>query len=66
MIETDDIVAEFPFPRQKIYHGLFYGNHHDAVKYLSADTNVRINVPDGHTNTHHQISLEGIAENVFR
>jgi hypothetical protein len=59
-------VVEFPIPRQRVYHGLFYGNHHDAVKHLSADTNVRINVPDTHPSTHHQISLEGAADNVFR
>jgi hypothetical protein len=64
--EADDIVVEFPVPRQKIHHGLFYGNHHEAVKHLSASTNVRINVPDGHVTAHHQISLEGAADNVFR
>ena len=54
-------------PRQKIYHGLFYGNHHDAVKRLSADTNVRINVPDGNFGSSSSyVSLEGPAEGVFR
>jgi hypothetical protein len=63
--EVDDVVAEFPFPRQKIYHGLFYGNHHEELKRLSADTSVRINVPDYSTANSH-ITLEGAADSVFR
>lgn len=63
--EVDDVVAEFQFPRQKIYHGLFYGNHHVELKRLSADTGVRINVPDFSAPNSH-ITLEGKAEDVFR
>ena len=59
-------MVEFPAPKHKIYHGLFSGNNNDAVKHLSASTNVRINIPDGHTPAAHHITLEGAAENVYR
>ena len=61
------MVAEFPFPKHKVYHGLLYGNHHEAVKRLSADTAVRINVPDGNfASVSSHITLEGSAEGVFK
>ena len=47
MTETDECVAEFAIPKSK--HSLIVGKSGVTIRRISADNNVRINVPDKQT-----------------
>mmetsp|Transcript_31507 Transcript_31507/g.30072 ORF Transcript_31507/g.30072 Transcript_31507/m.30072 type:complete len:583 (-) Transcript_31507:374-2122(-) len=69
--EIDDVVLEFPFIRDRYQYKFLSGSPGmSIVKRVSAETDVRVLIPEGGNNTGRDpsrvFSLEGACENVYR